>query len=230
MKRFLCLVLLFLVVPVSQAEENAIPGVIPKIKWSDLHGVKVVVDSSDKSVVDYLGPLLDGEDSHYKLRVDSYFVVSYRQQGLPGQKLSLDDAMAGKEIDRSKFHYLECGRAIDNNAGKRLNSEAAGTVASQMSGGAPIGVGAVVTGVASVTAALLTDSKKVLPCDEEVSVCPLSSYFCVWTKLVASNFHLYKDDELVGEFYKMTYRSERGLDPKDTVMQHLSEIKKLIQG
>ena len=204
---------------------------IPEIDWSVLKG-KLIQISADDIVVHNVLEKKFGDNFGSKMRLvaTSFYNVLYQQQGLPRQRYSLTDALAGREPDRTKFRYAVCGTKIDNTAGKAQNGAIgrdAGMQAANLNGNLSnsqlMGVGVVV----GLVSALATDQEKVLSCDEDVTVCPISAMFCSWHESVVTDFTLYDGDRAIAQSKKFVERTGRGFEPKELAQKHLEQLKAL---
>lgn len=206
-------------------------SVLPKIDWQGLRTSHILVSADDQTVRTLLTEKFAGsQESHLKLEAKSFYNVLYQQQGLPRQRYSLTDALAGREPDRTKFRYAVCGTKIDNTAGKAQNGAIgrdAGMQAANLNGNLSnsqlMGVGVVV----GLVSALATDQEKVLSCDEDVTVCPISAMFCTWHESVVTDFTLYDGDRAIAQSKKFVERTGRGFEPTELAQKHLEQLKAL---
>lgn len=206
-------------------------SVLPEIDWQGLRVRHILVTADDQVVRTLLTEKFSGsQESHLKLAAKSFYNVLYQQQGLPRQRYSLTDALAGREPDRTKFRYAVCGTKIDNTAGKAQNGAIgrdAGMQAANLNGTLSnsqlMGVGVVV----GLVSALATDQEKVLSCDEDVTVCPISAMFCTWHESVVTDFTLYDGDRAIAQSKKFVERTGRGFEPKELAQKHLEQLKAL---
>lgn len=204
---------------------------LPEIDWVSLKSQPVKVLADDVAAQGVLAKVFkEQEGSRLRLEAKSFYNVLYQQQGLPRQRYSLSDALAGKEIDRTKFHYATCGIKIDNTAGKALANSTgvdvglrAAAIPGTLNSAEMAGVGVIV----GVVSALATSQEKVLSCEEEVTVCPLSASFCTWHESVVTDFTLYDGDKAVAESKRFVARDGRGFEPKELATKHLQQLEAL---